>query len=246
MKRLTLLTLTASAMLFTACDEGASSSASAKKELTTERDQFSYAIGTDIGMSLDPFKDEVDLAVVFQGIRDNIEGKPALLAPADAKEVKDLIFKRIAEVKQAEAAKIGEEKKATGAAFLAENGKKEGVITTESGLQYEILTPAEGDKPNATDNVKVHYVGTLLDGTEFDSSIKRGEPVTFRADRVIKGWSEALQLMTVGSKYKLYVPSELGYGERGAGGQIGPNEVLIFEVELISIEAAPEAAPATK
>ncbi len=237
MKRLTLLSITASALLFTACNSGTSSE-SAKKELTTERDQFSYAIGSDIGISLEPFSNEVDLAVVFQGIRDNIEGKPSLLNEEDAKTVKDVVFKRIAEVKQAESKALSAEKQTAGIAFLETNKAKAGVVTTESGLQYEVVVAGEGKKPNATDNVKVHYTGTLLDGKEFDSSIKRGEPVTFRVDRVIKGWSEALQLMPVGSKYKLYIPSELGYGERGAGRDIGPNEVLVFDVELISIEAA--------
>lgn len=241
MKRIALLTLTASALMITACQTGSTGEA-AKKELTSERDKFSYAIGSDIGVSLEPFKDEVDLAVVFQGIRDNLEGKPSLLTKEEAKEVKDVVFKRIAEQKQEEAKKLAEEKKVTGAAFLDENGKKEGVVTTESGLQYEVLVAGEGDKPSATDNVKVHYTGTLLDGKEFDSSIKRGQPVTFRVDRVIKGWSEALQLMPVGSKYKLYIPSELGYGERGAGRDIGPNEVLVFEVELIEIEKLAEEA----
>lgn len=242
MKRLTLLTVTATALMLTGCKTGGASAESSKKELNSERDKFSYAIGADIGTSLEPFKEEVDLAVVYQGIRENLEGKPSLLNEEDAKAVKEVVFKRIADAKQAEAKVLAEEKKATGAAFLAENGKKEGIVTTESGLQYEVLKAAEGAKPGPEDNVKVHYVGTLLDGKEFDSSIKRGQPVTFRVDRVIKGWSEALQLMTVGSKYKLYIPSELGYGERGAGRDIGPNEVLVFEVELIEIEAPVEAA----
>ncbi len=247
MKRLTLLTVTTTATLFlTACNTAGTSGEAVKKELNTERDKFSYAIGTDIGTSHEPFKDEIDIAVVFQGIRENLEAKPSLLSEEDSKTVKEVVFKRIAEVKQEEAKKIAEEKKTTGADFLAENGKKEGIVTTESGLQYEVITKGTGAKPTATDNVKVHYTGTLLDGKEFDSSIKRGEPVTFRVDRVIKGWSEALQLMTVGSKYKLYIPSELGYGERGAGRDIGPNEVLVFDVELIEIEKAEPAAEEKK
>ena len=128
-----------------------------------------------------------------------------------------------------------EKNKIEGDAFLAENKNKEGVKTTESGLQYEVITAGEGSKPKATDQVSVHYVGTLIDGTEFDSSHKRGQPATFFLNRVVKGWTEGLQLMPVGSKYRFYIPSELGYGERGAGPKIGPNATLTFEVELLEI-----------
>jgi FKBP-type peptidyl-prolyl cis-trans isomerase FkpA len=126
--------------------------------------------------------------------------------------------------------------KEKGEAFLRENATKEGITATPSGLQYEVLTPAEGPLPKATDTVRVHYRGTLLNGDEFDSSYKRGEPISFPLNRVIPGWTEGLQLMPVGSKYRLFIPSDLAYGPRGAGGLIGPNETLIFEVELLGIE----------
>ena len=233
MKKLALLGVTASLFFITSCgDDSSSNGVSSKKQLTTEREKFSYAIGNDIGMSLEPFKNEVDLAVVFQGISDNANGKPSLIDEADAKAVKETVFKRIAQQKQEEAKKMAEEKKAAGEKFLAENGKKEGVKTTESGLEYEVIEMGKGAKPGPTDNVEVDYVGTTLDGKEFDSSIKRGKPATFRVDRVIKGWTEGLQLMPEGSKFKFYIPSDLAYGERGAGRDIGPNEVLIFEVTL--------------
>jgi FKBP-type peptidyl-prolyl cis-trans isomerase len=132
-------------------------------------------------------------------------------------------------------AKSPEENKATGIAFLAENAKKLGIVTTDSGLQYEIITEGTGASPSATDTVKVHYQGTTIDGKEFDSSYKRGEPISFPLNRVIAGWTEGLQLMKEGAKYRLYIPSELAYGTRGAGGSIGPNETLIFIVELIKV-----------
>ena len=134
--------------------------------------------------------------------------------------------------------------KEAGQKFLADNGKRAGVTTTASGLQYEVIKAGTGNKPAATDQVKVHYHGTTIDGSVFDSSVDRGEPVTFGLGQVIKGWTEALQLMPVGSKWKIYIPSELGYGEQAAGPKIKPNSTLIFEVELLSIEPAAAAAPA--
>jgi FKBP-type peptidyl-prolyl cis-trans isomerase FklB len=133
---------------------------------------------------------------------------------------------------------VAEKNKKDGEAFLAANAGKEGVVKLPSGLQYKILTPGTGPKPSATDSVVCNYRGTLIDGTEFDSSYKRGQPATFGVGRVIKGWTEALQLMPVGSKWQLFVPAQLAYGDRGAGADIGPNATLIFEVELLSIEAA--------
>jgi len=241
MKRYAFYAVAASMLIFTACKK---EDVASKSELATERDKFSYAIGTDIGMSLKDFQGEVDLAVMFQGIKDHLEGKPALLNDADNRAIKETVFKRIAEVKQQDEVKKAETNKVAGDKFLADNGKKKGVVTTTSGLQYEVVKQGSGEKPKATDMVKVHYVGTTIAGKEFDSSIKRGEPVTFPVDRVIPGWTEALQLMPVGSKYKLYIPSTLAYGERSAGPDIGPNETLIFEVELLSIEPAAAAAAA--
>ena len=138
----------------------------------------------------------------------------------------------------------GEANKESGEKFLAANAQRDGIKKTQSGLQYEVITPAKGDKPKATDVVKVHYRGTLIDGTEFDSSIARGEPATFPLDQVIPGWTEGVQLMNVGSKYRFYVPSALAYGTRGAGPKIGPNSALIFEVELLEIVKPQEQTPA--
>jgi len=245
MKRYAFYAVAASMLVFTACKKDGD--VASKSELATERDKFSYAIGTDIGMSLKDFKDELDISVVFQGIRDHLEGKPAILTDEDNRAVKETVFKRISEVKQQDEVKKAETNKVSGEKYLADNAKKKGVVTTASGLQYEVIKEGTGAKPKSTDNVKVHYVGTTIAGKEFDSSVKRGEPVTFPVDRVIPGWTEALQLMSVGSKYKLCIPSALAYGERSAGPDIGPNEVLLFEVELLSIEApTPAGDPAAQ
>jgi FKBP-type peptidyl-prolyl cis-trans isomerase len=206
-------------------------------------DKVSYFIGTNIGGNIaNNFKQqgvEVDLENFLQAIRDQFEGKPSkykqeeLTAAMEAFE--KVMQAKQAEMQKAQAAKAGEVK-AAGAKFLAENGKREGVKTTPSGLQYEIIKPGEGAKPVATDKVNVHYHGTLVNGKVFDSSVQRGEPITFGVQEVIKGWTEGLQLMSVGSKFKFFIPSELAYGDNGAGADIGPGETLIFEVELLKIE----------
>ncbi len=206
-------------------------------------DKVSYFIGSQIGGNIaNNFKQqgvEVDLDQFLQAIRDKFEGKPSKFKPEEL-EAAMQSFEKVMQAKQADMekaqmAKAGETK-AAGAKFLAENGKREGVVTTASGLQYEVLKKSDGAKPAATDRVNVHYHGTLLSGKVFDSSVDRGQPITFGVQEVIKGWTEALQLMTVGSKYKLYIPSELAYGDNGAGADIGPGETLVFEVELLAIE----------
>ncbi|MBD3343679.1 MAG: FKBP-type peptidyl-prolyl cis-trans isomerase [Chitinivibrionales bacterium] len=198
------------------------------KELSTDKQKFSYAIGLDIGASLQGIKEKVDLGVVFQAIRDTLEGNTVLLSSADATEIKRSAFTQMQKRESGENLEKQEE-------FLAKNKEKEGIVTTESGLQYKVLKEGAGAKPSADDKVKVHYKGMLLDGKVFDSSYKRGQPAVFKVGGVIKGWSEALQLMKEGAKYKLWLPSELAYGERGAGSQIGPNTMLVFEVELLEI-----------
>jgi len=206
-------------------------------------DKVSYFIGSQIGGNIaNNFKQQgvdIDLDSFLGAVRDQFEGKPAKYKPEELEEAMQA-FEKVMQGKQAEmqakqAAKAGEIK-AAGAKFLAENGKREGVKTTASGLQYEVLKAAEGPKPVATDKVNVHYHGTLLNGKVFDSSVDRGEPITFGVQEVIKGWTEALQLMSVGSKYKLFIPSDLAYGDNGAGADIGPGETLVFEVELLKIE----------
>ena len=209
----------------------------------TDKQQVSYMIGMDIGKSLEPMKDEIDTATVKRAIDDMINGKEPLLTQEQGMAVMQAFAQKMQAKQQEEMAKQQAEMVAQGkknieaeAAFLAENSKKPGVVTTASGLQYQVITAGAGPKPKATDRVSVHYAGTLLDGTEFDSSYKRGEPAQFVLGSVVPGWSEALQLMPKGSKYKLWIPSKLGYGEAGTpGGPIPPNSTLVFEIELLDI-----------
>ena len=222
-------------LIWTSCTppEEKAEEAPAPKELTTLNEKISYVAGQDIGKSLKSRGTDIDLDIVIEGIQDSFTEKESLITPEDAIQVKKEYAKMIREEHEKKNKETAEKNKIEGDAFLAENKKKEGVKTTESGLQYEVITAGEGSKPKATDQVSVHYVGTLIDGTEFDSSHKRGQPATFFLNRVVKGWTEGLQLMPVGSKYRFYIPSELGYGERGAGPKIGPNATLTFEVELL-------------
>jgi FKBP-type peptidyl-prolyl cis-trans isomerase FkpA len=211
--------------------------------LPTEKDQVSYMIGMDIGKSLKPMKDEVDMATLQRAISDVFADKKPLLNEEQAMKVMQGFAQKMQAKQQEEMAKKQAEMEAQGkknvaaeATFLAGNGKKEGVVTTASGLQYQVLTAGKGAKPKAADSVKVHYTGTLLDGTKFDSSYDRKEPAQFVLNSVVPGWTEALQLMPVGSKYKLWIPAKLGYGEQGTpGGPIPPNSTLVFEVELLEI-----------
>jgi FKBP-type peptidyl-prolyl cis-trans isomerase len=205
-------------------------------ELKTTKDKVSYAIGLNIGNSLRAQAVDVDLEVLERGIEDAQGGKKPLLSEQEARDVMQS-FQKEMQVKQQERSKVaGEKNKTEGEAFLAANKSKPGVLTLPSGLQYSIITEGTGAKPKATDTVTTHYRGTLIDGTEFDSSYGRGQPASFRVNGVIKGWTEALHLMPVGSKWKLFIPSALAYGERGSGPTIGPNATLVFEVELIAIK----------
>lgn len=206
------------------------------KTLDTDMQKFSYAIGMDIGNYLKDQVGDVDMAAFQQAMEDARLGKPLLMTEEQSVEIK------MSEGPKRQEA-ISQAKAAESTAYLATNAKKTGVTTTESGLQYEVITATEGAKPLATDKVTVHYTGTLVNGKEFDSSVKRGQPATFPLGNVIPGWTEGVQLMSVGSKFRFVIPPALGYGERGAGNVIPPNSVLVFEVELLSIEA-PEEAPA--
>jgi FKBP-type peptidyl-prolyl cis-trans isomerase FklB len=224
--------------------------------LTTQKDKFSYALGMNLGASLKKQAVPVDPAILARGLKDALAGGKTALTEDQARatlmEVQTELRKKQQEQMQAE----GEASKKQGADFLAANKAKEGIVTLPSGLQYKVLTQGTGPKPTATDSVVCNYRGTLINGTEFDSSYKRGEPATFPVNGVIKGWTEALQLMPVGSKWQLFVPSDLAYGERSPAPEIGPNSTLIFEVELLSIQnksadptpPAPQApkAPDTK
>jgi FKBP-type peptidyl-prolyl cis-trans isomerase FklB len=205
--------------------------------LQTQKDKVSYSIGMDIGMTLKNQSIEVDPAILSRGIKDSMTGQKPLMTE---QEIRDTItaFQKEMTAKQQELAKqMGEKNKKEGETFLAENKKKEGVKTLASGLQYKVIKAGTGKKPKATDTVTTNYRGTLVDGTEFDSSARQGKPATFRVNGVIPGWTEALQLMEEGAKWQLFIPSNLAYGERGTqGGPIGPNAALIFDIELISIQ----------
>ena len=205
--------------------------------LTTDRDKESYALGLNIAKGLKAQGVDVDIALLLRGVKDTLSSAKPLLTDD---EVRAALTKLQTEVrqKQEEQRKLqGDKNLKEGEAFLAANKAKDGVVTLPSGLQYKVLTQGAGPKPAATDTVVCQYRGTLLDGTEFDSSYKRGQPATFQLNRVIKGWTEALQLMPVGSKWQLFIPPDLAYGDRGApGSPIGPNATLIFEVELMKIQ----------
>lgn len=204
-------------------------------DLKDPRIRASYGIGVDIGSNMQRQKLDLDPKAIAAGLADAFAGKPALTA----EEVRATLmeFQKQAQAKaEARAKTAGEDNLKAGKEFLEANAKKEGVKTTASGLQYKVIKSGAGHTPKSTDSVKVHYTGKLIDGTVFDSSVARGEPITFGVGEVIPGWTEALQLMKEGDKWQVFIPSKLGYGERGAGTDIGPNSTLIFEVELISIE----------
>ena len=212
--------------------------------LPTKKDKVSYMIGMQMSKSLEPVKEEVDVDVIAKAIKSSLAGEKMLMDDKQAQQIAEafgqemqakMIAKMMAEAKQ---------NKEEGAKFLAENAKKPGVKTTASGLQYQVITEGTGPKPKDTDVVKVHYKGTLLSGKQFDSSYDRGTPATFPLSAVIPGWREGIALMPVGSKYKLWIPASIGYGEAGTqGGPIGPNATLVFEVELLEI-VKPEAGQA--
>jgi FKBP-type peptidyl-prolyl cis-trans isomerase len=218
----------------------ATKSAAAAPALTTRKDKFSYALGMNIGngykQGLEKQSVEFNADLIAQGVKDALSGAKTRLTDDEAKAVLTEVQTEVNKERQEKMKEASDKNKAEGEAFLAANKSKEGVVTLPSGLQYKILTAGIGPKPTASDQVNCNYRGTLLDGTEFDSSYKRGKPATFGVGQVIKGWTEALQLMPIGSKWQLFIPSSLAYGERGGpGGAIGPNEALIFEVELLSI-----------
>lgn len=197
-------------------------------KLETDQDKYSYGLGMMIGERVLKQYEDVDYDLVLAGMKAQHQDETTLLSLDEAGEALNAYMEKAF-------AEKSEVAKKRGADFLKENAGKEGVTTTESGLQYKVLTAADGAKPAATDQVTVHYRGTLIDGTEFDSSYSRGEPTSFALNQVIPGWTEGVQLMSVGSKYQFFIPYELAYGERGAGGSIGPFETLIFEVELLEI-----------
>jgi len=214
--------------------------AAAAPALTTRKQKFSYAlgmnIGTNLGNTLKKQSVEVDWNLVAQGLKESTSGAKTRLTEEEAKAVLNEVQAEVSKQMQEKAQQVAAANKTEGEAFLAANKEKEGVVTLPSGLQYKIVNAGTGPKPAASDSVSCNYRGTLVNDTEFDSSYKRGQPATFEVDRVIKGWTEALQLMPVGSKWQLFIPSNLAYGETGQPrGGIEPNATLIFDVELLSI-----------
>jgi FKBP-type peptidyl-prolyl cis-trans isomerase FklB len=207
-----------------------------KQKLNSQKDKESYSLGYQFGQSLKAQGVEINPDLYSLGFRDALGGKQPLMKQEEMQAMIAEVQKRVMAVRQKEFKEKAEKNLAEAKAFLEENKKKEGIKTLPGGLQYKILTEGSGKMPKATDTVTVQYRGTLISGTEFDSSYKRGQPATFPVNRVIRGWTEALQLMKEGSKWQLFIPPELAYGERGAGGQIQPNNALIFEVELISVK----------
>lgn len=204
--------------------------------LATEKEQVSYMIGLDLAKSLEPVKDEIDLDTMNRAMKAGLAGEDTLMTEEQAAQVRESFGQRIQAKRIAESMAAAKKNLDTGKAFLAENAKKPEVTATASGLQYQVLEQGTGPKPSPTDTVRVHYAGTLLDGKTFDSSYERDEPVVFSLQQVVPGWQEGIALMPVGSKYRFWIPSELGYGEQGTpGGPIGPNETLVFEVELQDI-----------
>ena len=238
MKRNTLVIAAIAATAFTACNQPQEKGFSGT--LTNAADSVGYALGVNIGANLkQQGLEEMNDQAMAEAMKQAIAGDSnTLMSAEEAGQFLNTYFMNLQKSKM-EKDRVEADSKEQ--AYLDENAKREEVSTTASGLQYEVLVPAEGPKPLATDEVKVHYTGTLLDGTVFDSSVERGEPVTFPLNRVIPGWTEGVQLMSVGSKYKFYIPYALGYGEQGAGGSIPPFSTLIFEVELLEINPAQPA-----
>ncbi len=260
MKTRTLAVVAASLLALTACKDDkagaaapATASAASTSGMTTQEQKVSYILGLNIGGQFKANNVPLDEASFVAGMKTAVDGSEPKLTKEEMGQVM-AAFQESMQKKQEEAQKAQEAKlaadavknKEEGAKFLAENAKKPGVKTTASGIQYEVLTEGKGEKPKESDTVTVHYVGTLIDGKEFDSSIKRNEPATFAVNAVIPGWVEVLQLMPVGSKWRVVIPSDLAYGAGGTGGEIGPNATLIFEIDLQKIEAPNPAASSGK
>lgn len=204
--------------------------------LKTKKDRVSYSIGMDVGRSLKQQELDIDPDILNKGIQDVLSGKTPLMSEEEFRAAMTELKKDLMTKQMEQRAEAGVKNRKESEAFLSENSKKDGVVTLPSGLQYTVIEEGNGEIPKLTDTVTVHYHGTLIDGTEFDSSYERGQPATFPVSGVIAGWTEALQLMKAGSKWKLFIPSKLAYGERGAGRTIGPNSALIFDVDLISVK----------
>jgi FKBP-type peptidyl-prolyl cis-trans isomerase len=249
MKKMALPLAIAGLVALTACNqqaptESAAPAAAAEVALDTTDKRLSYGIAYSLGVRMTQDSIPLDNDAFMAGVSDALTGGEGKMTAEEIQAEMAAYQEKAQAEMEATQAVSSTANAAAGAAFLAENGTREGVVITESGLQYEIIEAGDGAKPDASDTVEVHYTGTLVDGTVFDSSHQRGQTVSFGVGQVIPGWTEALQLMSVGSKWKVFIPSELGYGEGGAGAAIGPNSALIFEVELISIPSQEQAAAA--
>jgi FKBP-type peptidyl-prolyl cis-trans isomerase FklB len=230
----------------TAKRTGTASKSAAPLKLTTQKEKFSYSLGMKMGENMHKQSVAVDPAIFARGLKDGLAGGKTLLTDQEAQAAIMEMQNEVRGKMEAKQKEEGAANKKIGEDFLAANKSKDGVVALPSGLQYKILTTGSGPKPTASDTVECNYRGTLINGTEFDSSSKHGGSATFPVSGVIKGWTEALQLMPVGSKWQLFIPPDLAYGERGAGGDIGPDETLIFEVELLSIKSKEKAPDASK
>ena len=215
-----------------------------KVELNTDIQKLSYALGLDLGAYFKNLGQEIDLDILQHGIIDSYKGNTPQLSEDDARDIQQKFAQKLQQEQLKKTVEMVTKNKKAAEDFLKENGAKEGVVTTASGLQYQVLKEGDGPMPKVDDIVKVHYRGTLIDGTEFDSSYTRNEPAVFPLNKVISGWTEALQLMKVGSKYRIFLPPDLAYGDRGAPPVIQPGSMLIFDVELLGIEN--EAQPAAE
>jgi FKBP-type peptidyl-prolyl cis-trans isomerase FklB len=246
MKKTHILAFALLLMMLVACGKAAGVAAAQPlkaQDLDNQKKKVSYAIGLDIGKNFKERSMDLDMEILIQGLRDAQGGGQPLLSAEEIQKVMTQFQQDMMKAEQTKRMGQAQVNKAKEEAFLLENAKKPGVKVLPSGLQYVVLSTGTGPMPKLTDTVKVHYRGTLLDGSEFDSSYKRNQPAVFPLNGVIKGWTEALQLMKVGSKWQIFLPASLAYGEQGAGQVIGPNATLIFEVELLSIEKAAATAP---
>jgi FKBP-type peptidyl-prolyl cis-trans isomerase FklB len=209
--------------------------AAEKMTLKTQKEKLSYTMGVEAGNNMKRQSVDIDPDVLLQGFKDAFSGSALLMGEEEMLDVKNAFRKEMMTKQAEETMKLAEKNKKEGETFLEENKKKDGVKTLPSGLQYKVITEGTGKSPKAADTVTVNYRGTFIDGTEFDSSYKRGQPTSFPVNGVIPGWTEALQLMKEGAKWQIFIPAGLAYGEKGAGNIIGPNAALVFEVELISV-----------
>jgi FKBP-type peptidyl-prolyl cis-trans isomerase len=234
----------AAALAVTACKKADEPTAVKAEDLKTDAQKFGYAIGVDLARSLKPVKDDVDIKALEAGLDTVFAGGEPVLDDATREQIKNSVAEKLQKKQVEERDSKAKAAQAEGEKFLADNKAKPNVKTTASGLQYEVLTEGTGPAPKATDTVTVHYKGTLINGETFDSSYDRGQPVSFPLQNVIPGWTEGLQLMKTGAKYKFVIPAALAYGERGAGAKIGPNQTLIFEVELLNLGEAKPAETA--